>query len=237
MITTVLFDKDGTLFDFRATWSGFAAKLIGDLSSGDPEKALALSEAVDFNLESKEFLGGSVLVAGTPGDIANCLLPHLPGTTPSALVSRMNRLAANVPQATVTDLKPFLSSLQACGLVLGVVTNDAKEPTMAHLKSVGVDQCFAQVVCSDSGFGSKPAPGQILAFLEMTGERAEQTIMVGDAPGDLMAARAAGCFAVGVLSGHYSQAQLAPLADFILPDITGLPELLDNWQKNSINAA
>lgn len=237
MITTVLFDKDGTLFDFRATWGGFAAKLIEDLSSGEPEKARVLASAVGFDLSTTAFLESSVLVAGTPGDIANCLLPHLPGTTPSALVSRMNRLAANVPQAEVTELLPFLSRLCSDGMTIGVITNDALAPTKAHLKAAGVVQLFAHIVASDCGYGSKPAPGQINAFLEMTGGRPEKTVMVGDAPSDLMAARAAGCFAVGVLSGHYSRGQLSPLADCVIQDISELPELLLNWPKQQTDAA
>lgn len=237
MITTVLFDKDGTLFDFRATWGGFAAQLIRDLSSGDPEKSVVLAEALDFDLNAREFLDNSVLVAGTPGDIANSLLPHLPGMTPSALVSRMNRLAANVPQAAVTDLLPFLTMLRGQGITLGVITNDALVPTTSHLRSAGVAHMFAHVVACDSGFGSKPGPGQINAFLEMTGGVPDQTVMVGDSPSDLMAARAAGCHAVGVLSGHYGRPQIAPLADFVLRDITGLPDILDSWSKRRTNAA
>ena len=31
MIDAVIFDKDGTLFDFRASWGGWTDRLIGEL--------------------------------------------------------------------------------------------------------------------------------------------------------------------------------------------------------------
>ena len=237
MIKTVLFDKDGTLFDFRATWSGFAKALLEDLSSGDPLKAAAMSNDLDYNLETGEFFPGSVLVSGTPGDIASCLLPHLPGTSPAGLIARMNVLAANVPQCEVTPLQPLLESLRDRGLTLGVITNDAMAPTRAHLRAVGVSHLFERIISCDCGFGQKPSPGQIHAFLEMTGAMPSETVMVGDAPSDLIAARAAGCISVGVLTGHATATQLAPHADKVLADVSELPELLDSWQEARTHAA
>jgi phosphoglycolate phosphatase-like HAD superfamily hydrolase len=34
MISALIFDKDGTLFDFTATWSGWARAALRDLSGG-----------------------------------------------------------------------------------------------------------------------------------------------------------------------------------------------------------
>ena len=44
----ILFDKDGTLFDYHASWSQFTTSLIGDFSNGDPVLAEVLAEAVGF---------------------------------------------------------------------------------------------------------------------------------------------------------------------------------------------
>jgi phosphoglycolate phosphatase len=51
--------------------------------------------------------------------------------------------------------------------------------------------------------------------------------MVGDSRHDLAAARAAGLHAVGVLTGVAQMAELAPLADAVLPGIAGLAAWLD----------
>ena len=41
-INGVLFDKDGTLFDFHATWSRWSAALIAKLADGSAAKAADL---------------------------------------------------------------------------------------------------------------------------------------------------------------------------------------------------
>lgn len=237
MIKTVLFDKDGTLFDFHATWAGFASSFILELSAGNSDRATEMADSVGFDLVAGEFLPGSVLIAGTPGDIAERLLPFLPGMTPAGLIARMNVLAANVPQAEVTPLVPLLTALRDHGYALGVITNDAMAPTESHLRDAGVSHLFDRIVSGDCGFGSKPSPGQIEAYLEMTGAVADQTVMIGDAPSDLVAARSAGVHGIGVLTGHATRSQLTSLARSVISDISEVPQLLRGWDEFRTNAA
>ncbi|MBE3637933.1 HAD family hydrolase [Mangrovicoccus algicola] len=237
MIDTVLFDKDGTLFDFRATWGGWAASFLLDLSSDDPVKAAKMARSVGFDLQDRRFEEDSVLISGTPGDIVRRLLPHVPGVSAAGLVSRMNVMAAAVAQHEAVPLKPLLRDLHGRGLRLGVITNDARAPALAHLGAAGVVPFFDHVIGSDCGFGQKPGPGQILAFLEMTGADPARTVMVGDAPHDMIAARAAGCRRVAVLTGLATRAQLAPMASAVLADISGLPGWLESRSETRIDAA
>ena len=64
-IRGIVFDKDGTLFDFHRTWAAFNARLIADLAGGDAERAAALAEALGFDLEEPRFLPDSPMIAGT----------------------------------------------------------------------------------------------------------------------------------------------------------------------------
>ncbi|WP_138468919.1 HAD family hydrolase [Poseidonocella sp. HB161398] len=237
MIKTVLFDKDGTLFDFRATWGGWAASFLLELSSDDQAKAAQMAESVGFDLRDRSFEEDSVLIGGTPGDIVRQLLPYVPGVSAAGLVSRMNMMAASAPQCEAAPLLPLLAGLRDRGLSLGVITNDARAPAMAHLRAAGIAGLFDGVIGSDCGFGQKPGPGQILAYLEKTGADPSETVMVGDAPHDMMAARAAGCHRVGVLTGPSTRQQLAPLASAVLPDISALPGWLDRMEDARHNAA
>ena len=41
MIRAVIFDKDGTLFDFRQSWGDWAARLLADLAGDEAERALS----------------------------------------------------------------------------------------------------------------------------------------------------------------------------------------------------
>lgn len=226
-IRGVLFDKDGTLFDFNATWSAWARAFLADLAGGDPLRAAALGRAIGFDLERAAFALESPVIAGTPGEIAEALLPHLPGANPAALVTRMNTAAAAAPMVPAVPLQPLLGMLRGRGYRLGVVTNDAEVAARAHLAGSGIESLFDFVAGFDSGFGAKPQPGALLAFAERFGLAPSEVVMVGDSRHDLIAARAAGMRAVAVLTGLAPAADLGPLARAVLPDIGHLPAWLE----------
>jgi len=221
----ILFDKDGTLFDFNATWVAWAEVLIGRWAAGDAALALALAEAVDFDLDVRAFRPGSVVIAGTPEDVAGVLVPVL-GGSPGALVDRLNAESAAAPMAEAVPLRPLLEGFRARGIRLGVATNDGEVPARAHLEAVGIVDLFDFIAGSDTGHGGKPAPGMCLAFSAATGLAPERVVMVGDSTHDLIAGRAAGMQTVGVLTGLAGADVLAPLADAVLPDIGHLPAWL-----------
>ncbi len=222
-IRGVLFDKDGTLFDFNATWSAWARTFLDDLAGGDPARAAELGRAIGFDTGLALFSPDSPVIAGTPGEIAEHLLPHLPGANPASLVLRMNVAAAAAPMAPAVPLGPLLGLLKGAGLRIGVATNDAEEPARAHLAAAGVEAAFDFVAGFDSGFGSKPQPGMLHAFAERFALAPAEVVMVGDSRHDLIAARAAGMRPVAVLTGLATEADLAPLAEVVLPDIGHLP--------------
>ncbi|MEM8553875.1 MAG: HAD family hydrolase [Pseudomonadota bacterium] len=237
MITTVLFDKDGTLFDFQKSWANWSARFLLELCRGDVAKAAEMSDAVGYDLDARAFCDDSVLVSGTPGDIAEHLLPFVPGMSPSGLIARMNVMAADAPQVEATPLQPLMLALKARGLRLGVITNDNILPTKSHLRAVGIAHHMDRIIGSDSGFGEKPNCGQIMAFWDLCGGSPAETVMVGDSVHDLMAARAAGCVGVGVMTGVSPRSMLAPLADAVLNDVSELPDFLDAMESPGVSAA
>jgi len=224
-IQGIVFDKDGTLFDFRNTWEAWAAAFLGDLGE-TPEHAAALGQAIGFDLERRCFSASSVAIAGTPFDIARALLPNLPDWHEHDLVALMNQKAIQAPQAEAVPLAPLLSGLKAQGFWLGVATNDGEDPARAHLATAGVLDIFDFVAGSDSGFGGKPAAGQLVAFADRFGLAPELCVMVGDSRHDLMAGRRAGFATLGVLTGLADENDLADLADAVVPDIGHLPRWL-----------
>lgn len=222
----ILFDKDGTLFDFQATWGGWARSLAFDLTGGDSARAHALANVIGFDIATATFAPDSPVIAHTPDEIAEFLLPHVPDTDLRRLVARLNALAAEAPMAPAVPLLPLLSGLAARGLRLGLATNDAEAAALAHLRSAGIAAHFDFVAGYDSGFGAKPAPGPLLAFADRLGLMPEHVAMVGDSRHDLVAGRAAGMRCVAVLTGIATRDQLAPFADVVLPDIGHLPDWL-----------
>ena len=79
------------------------------------------------------------------------------------------------------------------------------------------------MIGSDSGFGAKPQAAPLLALADKMDIPAAACVMVGDSAHDLRAGRAAGMRAVAVLTGLAETAELAPLADAVLPDVSHLP--------------
>jgi phosphoglycolate phosphatase len=224
-IRGVLFDKDGTLFDFGATWRGAAEEVLRALAPGDAALQARMGRAVGFDMATGAFAPGSPLVAGATREVADILAAMLPGVTAAALEAQANASAERAALAPAApDLPALLDGLRAEGRALGVATHDAEASARAHLGAVGALDRFAFVAGYDSGHGLKPGPGMVLAFAEHVGLEPDAVAMVGDSVHDLGAARAAGAaLAVGVLTGPAREADLAPLADVVLPSIVDLP--------------
>lgn len=225
-IRGLLFDKDGTLFDFRKTWSAWSAALLENLAPGDQALQQEMAHAIGFMLEEGDFRPLSPVIAGTPDDVAARLLRFLPGRDLRGLIDQMNHLAEDVPLAEVVPLGPLLRDLRAQGYAIGLATNDAERPAHAHLACSGISDLFDFVAGCDSGFGAKPQAGQLTAFCRATGLVPEEVAMIGDSTHDLHAAQAAGMRGVAVLTGIATALDLAPDADVVLQDIGGLPAWL-----------
>ncbi|MEM7318084.1 MAG: HAD family hydrolase [Pseudomonadota bacterium] len=226
-IEAIVFDKDGTLFDFAATWETFARNFVLRVAGEDSERAGSLGRLIGFDMAVNRFLPGSIVVAGTPGEIADVMIDQVPEMSHGELVTLMNDEAARVPQAEAVPLGPFLDSLRYMGLRLGVATNDAEAPALAHLTSAGIHDRFDFVAGSDSGHGYKPGPGQLLAFAGAVDIDPRRIAMVGDSTHDLAAGRAAGMITIGVLTGLALYDELSDLADVVLPDIGHIPSWLN----------
>ncbi len=222
-ISAILFDKDGTLFQFGATWEAWASAFLNRVTGGDAAEAARLGRAMGFDVISGRFHPDSVVIAGTPAEVADALAPHLPQMSRDDVIAMLNEEAEVAPQAEAVPLRPYLEALRTRGLRLGVATNDAETPALAHLNAAGVAGCFDFVAGFDSGYGAKPDPGQLIAFARAVGVPAEQIVMVGDSTHDLIAGRSAGMTTVGVLTGMAGENELGPFADVVLPDIGHLP--------------
>jgi len=225
-IQAVLFDKDGTLFDFYATWGVWAKNLLLEEAGGDEALAARMGDAIGYDIRTGKFAPDSMVIFDTPPDIAAALLPFFGDETVETLTDRLNAAAALVPMVEATPLIPLLLELEARGLKLGVATNDGEAPARAHLEASGISGMFDFIVGSDSGFGGKPEAGMMRAFADHIGMAGEKIAMVGDSVHDLVAGKTAGMVAVAVLTGVADHDELAPHADVVLPDIGHLPDWL-----------
>ncbi|KMK68098.1 HAD family hydrolase [Puniceibacterium sp. IMCC21224] len=223
-IVGILFDKDGTLFDFGATWDVWAGDVLDELAQGDARRLAALAEVACYDLGARRFLPHSPIIAGTNREAAECLAQALPGVDIDALEQHLMLTSSQAPLVPAVPLAPLLDGFLARGLSLGVMTNDTEFGARTHLATAGVADRFHFIAGFDSGHGAKPSPQPLLAFAIARGLEPGNVIMVGDSAHDLIAGREAGMLCVGVLTGPAPRAALAPLADVVLPDIGHLPD-------------
>lgn len=223
----MVFDKDGTLFDFAATWEAWAEAFLLRAAQQDRRLAAEVGQSIGFDLDQRRFARDSVVIAGTPGEVVEALLPYFSQYSRDGLLDMLNDEAAQAPQREAVPLKAFLDGLRTRGLRLGVATNDAEAPARAHLGKAGIIDRFDFIAGFDSGHGGKPAPGQLLAFVRATGLDPTQIVMVGDSLHDLHAGAAAGMRCIGVLTGLALREELEPFAEVVLPDIGHIPVWLD----------
>ena len=231
----ILFDKDGTLLDFEATWTPVLRELALEAAGGDVETAMGLLVRGGFLPETGGFRAGSVLAAGTSRSIVELWQPDLRDEEFAAAVARMDRtfhqhgLDHSVPFAEVAAT---LERLAAADFVMGVATNDTTAAARASLAALGFASYLPHVFGYDAVPQPKPAPDLVHAFADVTGIPPAEIAVVGDNSHDLEMARAAGAgVAVGVLSGTSDHEHLAPLADVVLDSIRDLPDWLHQNRK------
>eukprot|EP01031_Cornospumella_fuschlensis_P004858 gene4858-6077_t len=195
-----IFDKDGTLFDFRATWGGWTARAIDHLADHGADRAL-LARRLGYDVAAGVFAKDSPVIASTTPELVDIMHGFVPRMDKGQLLDSLSELSEAAPQAPAVPLRPVFEALKARGLKLGLATNDTEAPARAHLAGAGVLDLFDFVAGCDSGWGGKPAPGQLLAFAQRVGVDPARSVMVGDSLHDLHAGRDAGMKRAAVLTG------------------------------------
>jgi phosphoglycolate phosphatase len=229
MIAGVLFDKDGTLFDFKQSWGRWTRGMLAEFSLNDMH-AEEMAGALSFDLETNTFGPNSPVVWATSNEIAEAVKPFLPLISLEDLVQRMNLLAVDAEMTPAVPLRPLFLDLKGRGLRIGLATNDVEAAARAHLAANGIADLFDFVAGSDSGHGAKPEPGMLNAFAADQNLAPSKILMVGDSRHDLQAGRAAGMRPIGVLTGPADADDLRPLAEAVLENIGCLPGWIDVQQ-------
>ena len=223
MIQAFLFDKDATLLDFGKMWGEWAFTHLTELAQGDAALFHTLAAAIEYDPKIRNFAPSSPVIAGTPEEGVDLMLPHLPNWTRDALLRHSNDTARTAPVHAIVPLDPVLTRLGKTAK-LGVATNDSAHSARAHMETLNLAHHFTAILGSDSGHGAKPGPGMCLAFADQTGLDPAQIAMVGDSLHDLHAGRAAGMICVGVTSGFATVDELKDHADIVLDDVSQLPD-------------
>lgn len=231
-IRGVLFDKDGTLLDFHATWmpAYWSAAQAVSRDAGRPELARQLLSIGGYDHATGRCTPGEALASGANLDIARLWAEACGVDDVAALVARMEAIFASEAAANavpVGDLGSLLTRLAGRGLHLGIATMDSEALAHACLSRLAIDGYLSFVCGYDSGFGVKPGPGMVKAFCRQFSLEPSEVLVVGDTLHDLHMGRAAGAgLVVGVLSGTGTAELLEPHCDHLLENVLALESVI-----------
>lgn len=231
-IKAVLFDKDGTLLDFHATWMPAytsAAKTISR-DAGRPELERRLLEIGGYDHDTGRCDPGLPLGSGSNADIARLWAEECGLDDAGAVVTQLEAIFARevvASAAPVGDLAALFARLTGRGLRLGVATMDSESTAHNTLSLLEVEEYLSFVCGYDSGFGLKPGPGMVAVFCDRLHLQPAEVLVAGDTLHDMHMGRAAGAgLVVGVLSGTGTREILGPHCDHILDDVLALESVL-----------
>jgi HAD superfamily hydrolase (TIGR01509 family) len=133
-------------------------------------------------------------------------------------------------------VRDLFQRIRADGMAIALASSAKGSELERYLEITGIGDLIAGATSSDDAERSKPFPDIFLAALEkLPGVAAEQAVVIGDAPYDAEAARAAGMTSIGVLSGGFSPDTLrAAGAAAIYDDVAAL---LADYDRSPLGAA
>lgn len=228
-IKGVLFDKDGTLFDFQKSWApiNLAAGRHGAAGNEALRKELLAIGGVDP--ATGYAAADGLFAAGNAAEIAAAWVAAGSPFRLEALTAALDTIFLDGAgsMAPAADLPALFSRLKAYGLKLGVASSDSAAAVRAAAERFAFAS-FLDFSCGyDSGFGHKPTEGMPLAFCRSVGLTPSEIAVVGDNAHDMeMGRRAGAALKVGVLTGTGSRQTLKAHADAVIASIGELEALL-----------
>jgi phosphoglycolate phosphatase len=115
-IKGVLFDKDGTLFDYHGTWGPLLAEVAAALAGERISLVPAMLAAIGYREATGRFEAGSIAAAGDTFALADAWRTLLERSDREALVARLDGYFAELGPARsipVTDLRAYFRTMTA----------------------------------------------------------------------------------------------------------------------------
>ena len=233
----VVFDKDGTLIDFTATWVPLIRKRVAFLlkalgRNGELEAFLLKSWGIDptsgkidprgpcpVSPRSDEIVIGTMALYqyGYPWDESKQWVTQAFDQADAA----SNRREMLKP---VEGIQPLLSRLKRKGFFLALATSDERRDTEAMLSSLDLERLFDIVLCAGDVNPPKPHPQTILTICRQLSVSSQETILIGDTVTDMLMGKKAGvALTVGILEGGVTpREELEKVADIVIDSIREL---------------
>lgn len=127
------------------------------------------------------------------------------------------------------EVKETLEWLHGKGYVLTVASSRHSSSLNAFLRDMGIAECFQYVLGADNVAKAKPDPEPVLQTLRDLGYKADEALVVGDMPVDILMGARAGAGTVGVTYGNSNRPELTKAgADYVLDHFSELKSVLNH---------
>lgn len=233
----IIFDKDGTLINFTATWIPLIRKRVDFLlralgRDGELETFLLKSWGIDpvsgkidprgpcpISPRTDEIIIGTMALYqhGYPWDESKEWVTEAFDKADAA-IDRREMLKP------VEGIQPLLSRLKDKGFLLALATSDERRDTEAMISSLDMEDLFDVVLCAGEVDSPKPHPETILFICRQLSIPPREAIVIGDTVTDMMMGKRAGvALTVGILEGGVTpREELEKVADIVVDSIRAL---------------
>jgi phosphoglycolate phosphatase len=201
----IIFDKDGTLLDFRQTWLSIFRELINLLliKTGPSENlSRRIEDMLGMNFEKWDIDGNGPLAMGTSFDVdillAGCV--YREGIRWDNSIEIVRETVQDVFKGPIREknLVPSKGAIEVLklvkqrGFLTALATNDNTIDATNDMKALGALPYLDLVVGADSVSNAKPAPDMIFHICELLGKKPENSVMIGDTMMDAIMGASAG---------------------------------------------
>lgn len=193
MISTVLFDLDGTLIDSAPD---LAAALNEQRRKRDKQPLPYALLRIHASSGARGMIKAGFGVESTDD--------QYPGLRAEFLeIYEHDLLLRTQPFPEVPEL---LAAIEKSGRTWGIVTNKAEHLTIPLLSAFALTERAGCIVCGDTTPFTKPHPAPLLEAARRLSVDVNHCVYVGDDHRDIMAARAAGMHAIAAAYGYLGDA-------------------------------
>jgi HAD superfamily hydrolase (TIGR01509 family) len=207
----IMFDLDGTVLDTKPAYleaAKIAFKIIGQTAPTD-----VVSLEIPKRMEQKLPLTG--IVDGNRKAFVDVYLKTFYKISASK----------TKPMPKVADALKVLSKKAKLAVI--TMRFAPGHTILSELRQFKLEHYFDHVVTGLDTVNPKPSPEALQKTVAAFGVHMSECVIVGDSVVDIAAGKAAGAKTVAVLTGLYSQVELAAAKpDFIISDVTELPTLI-----------
>jgi phosphoglycolate phosphatase len=228
----LLFDKDGTLFEFAAMWGPWADRLLEEVlaESGAAVSPAELGRDIGWDRSARRYDPAGPLAVGSRPDLIGVIAGGLYRAgvpwhrAKEAVVTAGRRLDTDFDWTLrpVAGLEALLDRAAEAGLPVAVITADDTAAAQRHLEQAGLEDRVTVVVGDDAVQVGKPDPEPVYIACRTLAVEPGQAVLFGDSAGDVASGRAAGVgLVVGVAESPAVAAELTG-ADQVVADYRGV---------------